>query len=85
MVGKLEENLQERDVTLDELRLNRFKSQQHVQELENRKREVQFEMGDMVYLKLYHQKFVARRPFEKLAARFYGLFSDDPEGRQGLL
>lgn len=76
-VGSIEEILQERDLMLEELRVTLIRSQQHMKEVEIRKRrEVNFEEGDMVYLKLqpYRQKSLARRPFEKLAARFYGPF-----------
>lgn len=76
-VGSIEEGLQERDLMLDELRFNLVKSQQHMREVEDQKRrDVELKEGDMVYLKLqpYRQKSLAKRPFEKLAARFYGPF-----------
>lgn len=42
----------------------------------NKRREVEFKLDDWIYLKLqpYRQQFLARRPFEKLAAHFYGSF-----------
>lgn len=62
---------------LDELKLNLFKAQQAMkQHADKRRREEQFVVGDMVFLKLqpYRQKTLAKRPFEKLSARFYGPF-----------
>lgn len=42
--------------------------------VDGERREENYGIGDRVYLKLepYRQKSLARRPFEKLAARFYG-------------
>lgn len=39
-------------------------------------RDFQFVVGDLVYLKLrpYRQKSIAKRSFEKLSRRYYGLF-----------
>lgn len=68
--------LQERNLMLDKTRMNLYRSQQQMRELDDRKRrELSFEEGDMVYLKLqpYRQKSLAKRPFEKLIARM-GLF-----------
>lgn len=41
------------------------------------RREVEFQKGDMVLLKLqpYHQQSLAKRPFDKLSARYYGPFA----------
>ncbi|KFK22601.1 hypothetical protein AALP_AAs54367U000800 [Arabis alpina] len=44
------------------------------QQADNHRREVEFAVGDMVFLKIrpYRQKTLARRANEKLAARYYG-------------
>lgn len=76
-VGSLEESLLERDFMSDELRINLLRAQQRMKDLADRKRrDEEFNVGDIVYLKLqpYRHKSLARRPFEKLAARFYGPF-----------
>lgn len=76
-VDSLDEFLQERDAVLDELHFQLLKSQ-HTMKVaaDNRRRDVEFMENDLVYLKLQHyrQQSLARRPFEKLAARFYGPF-----------
>lgn len=62
---------------LDELNLNLMKAQQRMKSHEDQKRsEVSFNVGEGVYLKLqpYRQQLLARRPFKKLFARFYGPF-----------
>lgn len=43
---------------------------------DNHRRELELEVGSMVYLKLglYRQQSVSQRLFQKLAARFYGSF-----------
>ena len=77
VVNSVQEMLQERDTILDELRVNLLRAQQRMKVAADRKRrEVEFAVGDMVYLKLqpYRQRSLARRPFEKLAAKFYGSF-----------
>lgn len=41
---------------------------------DSKRREVGFEVGDLVYLKLqpYRQHYLARRPCDNLSSRFYG-------------
>lgn len=76
-VDCLEDYLLERDATLDELRLHLIKAQQRMKASADKKRRAKsFETGEWVYLKLqpYRQKSLAKGPFEKLAARFYGPF-----------
>ncbi|XP_074345991.1 uncharacterized protein LOC141684748 [Apium graveolens] len=47
-----------------------------MQVADSKRREENFEVGEVVYIKLqsYRQRSLAKRPFEKLAARFYGPF-----------
>lgn len=74
----MEEGLREKDVILDELRVTLLQAQQKMKvTADNYRREEAFEVGDLVCLKLqpYRQKFIAKRPDEKLSARFYGPFS----------
>ncbi|KAJ9542106.1 hypothetical protein OSB04_028612 [Centaurea solstitialis] len=76
-VSSVEEQLLERDAMLDELKGYLLRAQQHMKiTADKSRRPVKFQVGDMVYLKLqpYRQQSVARRPFQKLAARFYGPF-----------
>lgn len=77
-VDSLEEMLREREAILDELRFNLIQAQQRMKKNANlKRREVEFEVGDKVYLKLqpYHQQSLARLPFSKLAASFDGPFT----------
>lgn len=76
-VDSLEQLLRERDAVLDDLKVHLLKAQQRMKHWADKKRrEVVFAVGDLVFLKLqpYRQQSIARRPCEKLAARFYGPF-----------
>ncbi|KFK29513.1 hypothetical protein AALP_AA7G144100 [Arabis alpina] len=59
--------------------------QQMKQHVDGHRREVEFTVGDMVFLKIrpYRQKTLARRANEKLATRFYGPY--EVEARIGLV
>lgn len=77
VVGSLDDMLSERDAILDELQFNLVQAQNRMkQAADAHRRDETFEVGDYVYLKLqpYRQQSLARRPFDKLAARFYGPF-----------
>lgn len=74
-VGSLEDQLQERDAILDDLRVQLSSAQQKQKLMADRKRrEVQLEVGSFVYLKLqpYRQASLAKRRNDKLSPRFYG-------------
>lgn len=76
-VNNVEEMLQERDAMLAELHMNLMRAQLIMKTVaDTRRRDECFAIGDFVYLKLqaYRQRSLARRPFEKLAAKFYGPF-----------
>ena len=76
-VSSLEDQLQERDAILDDLKLQLIKAQQRMKLQEDTsRRDLEFQVGDYVYLKLqpYRQQTVARRTCAKLAARYYGPF-----------
>lgn len=77
VVSSVEETLRERDAILDDLRVNLLRAQQKMKNDADKKRRAEsFEVGDMVFLKLqpYRQRSLARKPFEKLASKFYGPF-----------
>lgn len=77
IVDSVDEWLQERDAILDELHLTLLKSQNIMKQAADlKRRDLTFKIGDQVFVRLhpYRQQSLARRPFEKLAARFYGPF-----------
>lgn len=75
MVNSIDELLQERDAIIDDLHINLLRAQQRMKaNADLKRRDEQFQVGEMVFLKLqpYRQRSLAKRPYEKLAARFYG-------------
>lgn len=69
--------LKETDLSLNALKENMNVAQNRMKKfVDLKRREVQFEVGDAVYLKLkpYRQRSLARKRSEKLAPKFYGLY-----------
>nr|ACY01928.1 hypothetical protein [Beta vulgaris] len=77
-IFSLEEQLLDRDATLDELKFHLLEAQNSMKIQEDKhRRAVHFEPGAMVYLKIqpYRHQSLAKKRNEKLAPRFYGPFS----------
>ena len=70
---------------LDELKANLVHAQERMKaDADERRRDVHFKKGDMVFLKLqpYRCRSLAIRPNEKLSPRFYGPFEiEDKVGK----
>ncbi|MCH79343.1 hypothetical protein A2U01_0000091, partial [Trifolium medium] len=69
--------LSERDEALAQLKLHLLKAQQQMKKYaDNKRRDLKFEVGEWVFLKLrpHRQHSVVKRINQKLAARFYGPF-----------
>ena len=74
-VESLDQLLQERDIMLDKLKFNMMKTQLRLkQQADKKRREVEFQVGDFVYLKLQpnKQRSLAQRSNQKLSMRYYG-------------
>lgn len=74
-LGAVDQLLMDRDAIMDDLKMHLIRAQQKMQYQANKKRrDVEYQVGDVVFLKLrpYRQQSLAKRRFEKLAARYYG-------------
>jgi len=71
----IDQLLTQREEMLAQIRDNLLKAQHRMVQIANRKcSDRQFNLGDLVYLKLqpYRQKSMAHRSSQKLASKFYG-------------
>lgn len=67
--------LEDRDAILDDLRMNLIRAQQRMTvQANNKRKDVEYQEGDMVYLKLkpYRQQSLARRKYDRLVAHYDG-------------
>lgn len=80
LVHEVDQTLATRDAILQDLKIHLSKAaNQMKQSADKKRRDVEFNHGDFVYLKLqpYRQQSVSKRAFQKLATRFYGPFRVD--------
>ncbi|KAA8520754.1 hypothetical protein F0562_014974 [Nyssa sinensis] len=74
-VHEVDQNLTSRDVLLRQLKDNLHAASNRMKQVaDSKRRDIEFEEGDMVFLKLhpYRQQTVFKRAYQKLASRFYG-------------
>ncbi|KAA8525489.1 hypothetical protein F0562_007344 [Nyssa sinensis] len=74
LVNEVDQNLASRDALLGQLKDNLHAASNHMKQVVDSKWcDIEFEEGDMVFLKLhpYWQQTVFKRAYQKLASRFY--------------
>ena len=74
-IATVEQQLQERDAMLEELKAHLIRAQSKMKKtVDQHRRDIHFEVGDMVYLKLqpYRRRSLAQKANEKLAPRYFG-------------
>ena len=74
-VEAVAQELRDRDEALRQLKFNLQKAQEQMKmQADKRRKEVQFDVGDWVFLKLrpHRQQSVVQRIHQKLAPRFFG-------------
>ncbi|KAL5560775.1 hypothetical protein UlMin_036986 [Ulmus minor] len=76
-VHEVDQNLASRNDLLTQLKLNLHQASNRMKQIaDSRRRDIEFNEGDLVFLKLhpYRQQTVFKRASQKLAHRFYGPF-----------
>ena len=74
-VNEVDQNLASRDALLQQLKDNLHAASNRMKQVaDSKRRDIEFEEGDLVFLKLhpYWQQTVLRRAYQKSASRFYG-------------
>ena len=76
-VNEVDQNLASKDALLRQLKDNLHAASNHMKQVaDSKRRDIEFEEGDLVFLKLhqYRKRTVFKRAYQKLASRFYGPF-----------
>ena len=74
-VNEVDQTMVSRNTILQQLKINLHAAVNRMKQVaDSKRRDVDFQVGDLVFLKLhpYRQQTVSRRPYKKLASRFYG-------------
>jgi len=74
-VNEVDQTMVSRNTILQQLKINLHAAVNRMKQMaDSKRRDVDFQVGDLVFLKIhpYCQQTVSRRPYQKLASRFYG-------------